>query len=156
MDSDKGPDKGIFASLQPHTITRIAISCTSLVGISLHTLKASLIDSDHNPNMREIKYGQIPDFGSSGLWQHLSCVRALPSPFDKPKSGSSFGSPSFWSCGLEIEPLNNIFILQPLANYPATERRAPWPSRWFQIGCSLIFPDLCSLVIPSYFFYPDL
>ena len=110
MDADKGPDKGIFAGFQPHAISRIAVPCAALVGITFHAFEASLVYSDHNPDVGEVKYGKIPNFRGGGFWQHLGCVGMLPSPFDIAKGGGSLWSPLLWSGGFEIKPLDNLFV----------------------------------------------
>ena len=78
MDSYEGSDKGVFAGFQPHPVPRIAITGSLLIGVSLHTLEACLVHSNHNSDMGEVKYDQVANLWDGCLWQHHGCVGALP------------------------------------------------------------------------------
>ncbi len=72
----------MISALKPNTVTRITVSGSALVCITLNTVKHCFTCGHYNSRVREVKDRNVPNLGSFGIVNDLGGVWALLGPFN--------------------------------------------------------------------------
>ena len=155
-DADEISGDGFLPYLAPNPVSRFRVSLAATIRISFQSddLVAGIAFND--ADMTEVEDDDVARLCPLAVVEDDCGLRAGLGPTDHAVGERRLGSPFFRRGGLEVEPLADAGLVEPLSHAPVNECRAPWPIIGREVGRFLKVADRCAVVVAAHFADSDL
>ena len=155
-DADEISGDGFLPYLSPNPVSRFRVSLAATIRISFQSDDLVARIAFNDADMREVKDDDVARLRPLAVVQDDGCLRAGLGPVEHAVGESGLGTPFLRRGYLEVEPLADAGLVEPLSHAPVNECRAPWPIGRLEVGRFLKVSDRCAVVVSAHFTDSDL